>query len=356
MTVKGSFIMLRLFVFAACFGIALAALLGLGTWPAAAGERNQPALADILLGPEAAPGPITLRPVIRVDTPLVRLSDLATGTLRDGDTPLFRAPKPGTTGSVAVARVVEAVRRLGYERVVTGGIRQVTVTRTGRTITTDQIAEAVAGHLVFLGHARKDAIVDVRLDPGTTGFNVEQSATGPVRVLRLDASPSARRFSALIGVDGSQLTAEGIRVSGFAEELVEVPTLARPVNRGEAIAPADVIMTPMPLSQIGRDTIMAAEDIAGMAARRALRAGGTVSGSDLMRPLLVRKGDLVSIVYRRAGLTLSVRGRAVGNGAEGDVISVLNLQSNRMLRGAVAANGTVVVTPSAGRMAALNSQ
>jgi flagella basal body P-ring formation protein FlgA len=347
---------LRLFIFAACFGMAIAAFLGLGTWVAAANEPARPALADILLAPKPAPGPVALRSSIRVDTPLVRLSDLATGTFEDGDTPLFRAPKPGTTGSVAVTRVVEAVRRLGYERVSTGGITQVTVTRTARTITRTQIAEALAAHLIFLGHAEKDAIVDVRLDPGVTAFHVEQSATGAVRVLKLDASPSARRFSALVTVEGSQLAAAGIRVSGFAEELIEVPTLARPVNRGETISPTDVILTPMPLSKIGQDTIMRIDEVAGMAARRAMRADRMVSSGDLMRPLLVRKDDLVSIIYRHSGLTLTVRGRAVSQGAEGDVISVLNLQSKRMLRGAIAPDGAVIVNPTNGQMAALNNQ
>lgn len=356
MTSKDAWGLLRLFIFAAFFGMAVAGFLGLSTWVAAADEPARPALADILLAPKPAPGPVTLRSSIQVDTPLVRLSDLATGAFEDGDTPLFRAPRPGTTGSVAVGRVVEAVQRLGYERVSTGGITQVTVTRTSRMITPQQIAKAVADHLIFLGHAQKDAIVDVRLDPGVSGFHVEQSADGPLRVMKLDASPSARRFSALVTVDGSQLASAGVQVSGFAEEMVEVPTLARPINRGETISPADVILTPMPLSKVGQNTMMRVEDVAGMAARRAMRAERVVSGDDLMRPLLVRKDDLVSIVYRHSGLTLTVRGRAVSQGAEGDVISVLNLQSNRMLRGAIAPNGAVIVNPSNGQMAALNTR
>jgi flagella basal body P-ring formation protein FlgA len=287
---------------------------------------------------------------------LVRLSDLATGTLRHGDTALFRAPKPGTTGNVSIGRVVEAVRRLGYEQISTGGITEISVTRTGRSITRQAISAAIADHLVFLGHAQKGTIIDIRLDPSVTGFAVEQAAAGPLRVVRMDASPAARRFSATITVEGSQLVRSGISVSGFAEELIEVPTLARPVNRGEMISPSDVLMKPMPLSQIGQSTIMRIEQVAGMAARRALRADRPVAGSDIMRPLLVRKDDMVSIVYRQIGLTLTVRGRAISQGAEGDMVTVLNLQSNRMLRGTVGADGSIIVLPATGKLATLSQR
>jgi flagella basal body P-ring formation protein FlgA len=189
----------------------------------------------------------------------------------------------------------------------------VTVTRTGRSISRARRSQsALAAHLIFLGHAEQGALVRCAAGPGGQRFP-RGAVRRPVRcaMLKLDAKSRPHAASArLVTVEGSQLAAAGIRVSGFAEELIEVPTLARPVNRGETISPTDVILTPMPLSKIGQDTIMRIDEVAGMAARRAMRADRMVSSGDLMRPLLVRKDDLVSIIYRHSGLTLTVRGRA----------------------------------------------
>ena len=43
---------------------------------------------------------------------------------------------------------------------------------------------------------------------------------------------------------------------------------------------------------------------------------------------------------------LSARGRALGDGAKGDIVSVLNEQSKRTIQGVVTAAGTVEVTAS----------
>src|SRR6185312_3850596 len=44
-----------------------------------------------------------------------------------------------------------------------------------------------------------------------------------------------------------------------------------------------------------------------------------------------------------AGLYLTTRGKALDNGAEGDVVSVLNLQSKRTVTGVVSGRGQVTI-------------
>ena len=51
-----------------------------------------------------------------------------------------------------------------------------------------------------------------------------------------------------------------------------------------------------------------------------------------------------------SGLVLTVRGKAIDPGAEGDVISVINSQSNRTVQGTVAGPARVVVQTGAPRL------
>ena len=56
------------------------------------------------------------------------------------------------------------------------------------------------------------------------------------------------------------------------------------------------------------------------------------------------------MIYQTAGLYLTTRGKALDNGTEGDVVSVLNLQTKRTVTGIVTGRGQVtiqVATPKA---------
>ncbi|MEZ5876281.1 MAG: flagellar basal body P-ring formation chaperone FlgA [Tepidamorphaceae bacterium] len=297
---------------------------------------------------------VTLRSVVTVADAVVLLGDLAEGAGEKAGAKLFLAPAPGTTGTVQADRVVDAIRRAGIAEVETGGITEVVVSRSGRRIPREEITRAIATELVHRGHARNADQLEIRLDSSVGGFIVESTAAGAIRVMSIQADPRARRFAAKVTVDGSATAARGIEITGYAEEVASVPTLSRPVQRGDTIAPADVIVERLPVSMISEDAIVSVEAIAGMAARRALHPGQPLRSGDLMEPILVHRDDVVAIVFNRPGLSLTVRGRAVSNGARGDVIAVTNLQSNRILQAEITGPGTVAVHGSATRIAAAN--
>ena len=83
-----------------------------------------------------------------------------------------------------------------------------------------------------------------------------------------------------------------------------------------------------------------------------MRAGQVLRASDLMKADVVARNEPVTIVYEAPGILLTVRGKALEAGAVGDLISVLNVQSNRTVQAAVNGPGQVVVTATTPRVAA----
>jgi flagella basal body P-ring formation protein FlgA len=81
-------------------------------------------------------------------------------------------------------------------------------------------------------------------------------------------------------------------------------------------------------------------------AERPIRTG------ELMKPEIVQRNENVTIVYQVPGLMLAVRGKATDGGAEGDMIDVVNLQSNRTLRATIIGPGQVAVAPMVARLLA----
>ena len=66
-----------------------------------------------------------------------------------------------------------------------------------------------------------------------------------------------------------------------------------------------------------------------------------------MKPAIMQRNDMVTIVYEAPGFTLTLRGQAQDAGALGDTISVLNVKSKRTVQGIVSGPGRVTVNAHA---------
>jgi flagella basal body P-ring formation protein FlgA len=66
----------------------------------------------------------------------------------------------------------------------------------------------------------------------------------------------------------------------------------------------------------------------------------------------VQRNEAVTLTYAMPGLMLTVRGKALESGAEGDMISVVNEQSKRTLQAVVTGPGRAAIGTGAPRLAA----
>ncbi|MFK7877509.1 MAG: flagellar basal body P-ring formation chaperone FlgA [Paracoccaceae bacterium] len=84
--------------------------------------------------------------------------------------------------------------------------------------------------------------------------------------------------------------------------------------------------------------------IIGQEALVALYAGRPILVEHVGRAAIVERNQLVQIVFLTAGLMIKAEGRALGRGAEGDRIRVMNLTSKSSLFGTIQTDGTVRVS------------
>lgn len=305
------------------------------------------AILTLWLPASAAERP-NLRATVTVDGELVTLGDLMDRAGESSDIAVFRAPEPGTTGTVSAGRVIAAARQHGLEPAATD-FQSVTVSRTSRTVSKEEVAALIAGQLEAEGRTTNGATLEVRLNDLDRPKHVEATATEPLELRRLDYDRATGRFVAILAIADSGTMASGFQVSGRAIEAVEIPVPARNISRGDTVGPGDISMQRLPRRDLRAGVVHTKEEVVGQAARRSLRAGEPIRGDSLMEPVLVSRNDSVTIVYRAGGLTLTVRGRAIGSGARGDVVSVMNSQSNRTLEAEVTRPGVVTVAASNGQ-------
>lgn len=113
----------------------------------------------------------------------------------------------------------------------------------------------------------------------------------------------------------------------------------RTIRPGEIISPADLQLKPAHVPGAVED----AQVLYGQEARVALYPGRPVHPSDVGPPAIVDRNQLVMILFHKGGLWITTEGRALGRGAEGDVIRVMNLTSRSTVSGRVNADGTIKV-------------
>ena len=129
----------------------------------------------------------------------------------------------------------------------------------------------------------------------------------------------------------------GLLAAGFLlsaqPAAAEWVTVATPVRAGVVLERAhlSVIDGPRPPGAVER-----IEDAVGQEARISLYPGRPVRAVDLGPPTLVRRNDIVQIVFRHGAMSLESEGRALGNGGLGERIQVMNLDSRLTVWGSVA--------------------
>jgi flagella basal body P-ring formation protein FlgA len=141
--------------------------------------------------------------------------------------------------------------------------------------------------------------------------------------------------------------AAGPAVPGAAAQRgnVEVLTYARSLAAGEIVQPTDLIWAKVAAAPA--DAPGDADAVIGQAAKRPVRAGAVVQAHDVGAAIVIKSGDLVVVAYDADGVSLSMQGKALGQGGVGDVVSVQNPTSKKTISAIVTGPGQAIVGPAA---------
>ncbi|MEM7460020.1 MAG: flagellar basal body P-ring formation chaperone FlgA [Pseudomonadota bacterium] len=84
-------------------------------------------------------------------------------------------------------------------------------------------------------------------------------------------------------------------------------------------------------------------DLLGREVSRTVYAGQTILAKDTRPMRLVKRNQLVTLKYVRGPLEITLTGRALGEAAQNEAVTVLNLESRQVVEGIVQAGGWIWV-------------
>ena len=296
-------------------------------------------MVSALLCGTAAADPVLKADVV-ITGPIVTVGDMFGNADLLAEQPMFRAPRPGTTGKVPLADIQAAANRLGISSFDSNGLVAVNVSRAASVVDETVLAEVIAADLRARGILADGMSADTRFDRTIAPINAD-AVEHPATVTSMRYMPGSGIFTARVTVAGVE---QPLDLSGTIELMVEVPHLKSTLPAGAVLGPADVEMRRVPLRYAESVGVAAVEDLIGKALTRQSREGMLLKASDVTVPQLIGKNDLVTIYFRKGPMTLSVKGQAVTGATEGGALQVLNLMSKRVITATAIAAGAVEVS------------
>jgi flagella basal body P-ring formation protein FlgA len=90
-------------------------------------------------------------------------------------------------------------------------------------------------------------------------------------------------------------------------------------------------------------TVTSTDELIGKVARQTLLPHHPVVQSAVRETWLIKQGQAASIVFQSGALTITSAGLALQSGSPGDMVSVRNVDSGRIVKGTIGADGSVHV-------------
>ena len=130
-----------------------------------------------------------------------------------------------------------------------------------------------------------------------------------------------------------------------AQEL-ELPVPRAVIYPGDVVSDELLVARAFIAHTVARATIHEArEGLVGKVARRTLLPGQPIPLTAIRDPYLVTQGKTAMVVFEHGGLTITMNALALQNGGLGDVVTLRNLDSGAVIKGAVAPDGSIRLDP-----------
>lgn len=293
----------------------------------------------------------TLKPAATVADGQILLGDLFDGLSPDVATRVvMTAPAPGRRTALDGAALTRIAAANGVDWRAMVGADRISIDRSAVEITNAVIQDSVRDAVQAAGAGDG---VQVQMDNRTLSLLLPVGNDASVRVENLAYDSKRARWTAdlVAPANGPEMLRQS--VSGRAVDMVELPVLARRMAPGEVIGEADITYIQQPRDRVQAGSVTDVSEMIGKSLRRAVSPNQAVNGRDVRDPVVVNKGQLVTIVLQSEIMTLTASGKALSDGSEGELVRIVNTSSSRVIEAIVAGPNLVTVRP-AGQIATVS--
>ncbi len=256
-----------------------------------------------------------------------------------------RAPRPGASLTVTGAQIKLGLRNSGIkpEDLDTEIPLRVELERPGQVLTADTVRVQFERELrTKLDYPVSEFQIELVgwpdeqiIQPG----NVELVITEDPENLRKSLFRSYASFTYELLVDEKVVDSGRARVRITAK--TKVPVVVRDLQRNTVLTRADLEYQEVDLTRVNANTYTSIEEVLGYRTTRLVRRGLPLNRQDLEVPPLVLYNSRVRLIANFNGVVVETVGKALMDGALGEIIRVENVATGRVIGAEVVGAGCV---------------
>jgi len=134
-----------------------------------------------------------------------------------------------------------------------------------------------------------------------------------------------------------------VYVNASAKVYRQVAVLTRSVPRGTPLEADDIVLEERDVGTLFSGYFTETAEVAGLHTKRALATGHVLTPGVVALPKLVNRGQQITVIAGADGIEVRSMGKALSDGVAGELISVKNLSSKRVVEGVVLEAGLVKI-------------
>jgi len=117
----------------------------------------------------------------------------------------------------------------------------------------------------------------------------------------------------------------------------------RPLNKGHLLQKEDIELKKADLSGLRSAYLTDAKLAVNYVLKRPINSGAIISVNNLSKPILIKKGDTITILAENNGFKISMKAIALSAGSKGDKIRAKNIKTKKIIQGTVFDTQTIRV-------------
>ena len=204
----------------------------------------------------------------------------------------------------------------------------------------DEIAEAIKEEFVEQG---MEETADLEFFGGQTFFQIEDARTAKILVSDLKTDELQNKFSCKVEIFADGKAYAKTEVQGKYYVLGEVYVPARNINKGEVITEDMLKTIRIRMNRIKPANVIDKDKLINKETKKSLKEGKVVNARDIGNKILIRRNDIVTIVYKTDKMQITAKVQAMSDGAKGEKIEVMNTKSKKVLFAEVIDANTVEI-------------
>lgn len=270
------------------------------------------------------------RASVTVTDDVIRVGDVFQGVKYNADFILAPAPLPGKELIWDARTLLRVATAFDLSWRPSSAMDHVSIRRMANMISMDMLKSEIKQAM-----AKEGVKGEFEIDFANGSANqiiLPHDVEPYVNILSFSFNPSRKTFSATVETpSASDGKAVKTNIVGQAHPLVKIPVLKETSRRGETISRNDITMLAVRDNDITNDMVVSVNELVGMTPTRIIRGGMPVDRNDLNKPLLVNRGEMVTMKLSNGPIKVTAMARAMERGTKDDIIKLMNVDSKRTI-------------------------